>query len=200
MKEPKIISETLKYEGKIFNVVQRELEQEDGTIITRDVVIKQKTVSAIIMNEKGEVYLQQEYRSGINQVTWGFPSGIVEDWEQPSTAVKREVLEETGYKLFEEPHEIGNGGALSEGFTNEIQHIFMCNVNTKNGRTSQNLDDGEHITNGRWVAPQDIANSILNTSDNKTPYLSSMSGQYLLSTYCFALLLGGSVMRDNNII
>lgn len=190
MEQPKLISETLKYEGKIFKVVQRKLQQEDGSIITRDVVIKDKTVAGLIVNEKGEVYVQQEYRSGINQVTWGLPSGMVETWELPSTAIKREVLEETGYELIDTPKEIGDGGALSEGFTNEIQHVFLCKVDTRNGKKEQNLDKGEHITNGQWLNPQSIVNDIIENIDVKAK-VSSMSGQYLVACYCYLLVLGG---------
>lgn len=195
MEEPKLISETLKYEGKIFKVVQRELEQEDGTVIIRDVVIKRSTVLGLIFNERGEVYVQQEYRSGINRVTWGFPSGIIED-ENPIMAIKREVLEETGYELLEDPviHAVG---ALSEGFTNESQFVGICKVNTNNVRYHQNLDEGEHITNGKWVKPDEITNSILykgvslddTQQQAEKPHITSMAGQFALSTYCFSSIL-----------
>lgn len=170
--KPEIISEEVKYGGKIFKVVQRKLKLEDGSTMTRDVVLKNSSVSAIITDGYGKVYVQEEYRSGINKVTLGFPAGLVEPNESPEEAIEREVLEETGYEVV---HSMFVGkGALSEGFTNEEQYIYMCRVDTSGGQSSLDLDKDEHITNGRWVYPGDL---LYTTKDGLN--LTSMSGKYL---------------------
>lgn len=172
MNKPEIISEELKYEGKIFKVVQRKLKLEDGSTMIRDVVIKNSSVSAIITDGYGKVYVQEEYRSGIDKVTLGFPAGLIEADESPEEAIKREILEETGYDVV---HSMFVGkGALSEGFTNEEQYIYMCRVDTSNGHSSLDLDKDEHITNGSWVYPGDL---LYTTKDGLN--LTSMSGKYL---------------------
>lgn len=170
MIKPEILDETLKYEGKIFKVVQRRLKQEDGSIITRDVVLKNPCVMGLIINEKGEIYLQDEYRSGIDDITTGFPAGIIEDDELPIDALEREVLEETGYKP-KKTVMIGSGN-VSEGFTNEVHSLGLCWVDTEDGKAEQNLDEDEHITNGRWV-----------NSNEFNPRITSLSGQKLLETF-----------------
>lgn len=52
------------------------------------------SVGAVILNEKNELLLQQK-RDG----SWSLPSGMIEPGESPSKALKREVLEETGYSV-----------------------------------------------------------------------------------------------------
>jgi 8-oxo-dGTP diphosphatase len=48
-------------------------------------------VSAVVLNEKGEILLHQraDFR------TWGLPSGILDPGENPADAIVREVFEET---------------------------------------------------------------------------------------------------------
>ncbi len=48
-------------------------------------------VGGVAVNEKGEILLVKDNRSG-----WVFPGGIVEAGENLTDAVKREILEETG--------------------------------------------------------------------------------------------------------
>lgn len=85
-------------------------------------------------------------------------------------ALSREVLEETGYK----PRTVKmiGSGTVSEGFTNEVHELGVCWVNTEDSKVKQNLDEGERITNGRWIK-----------IDEFDPYIISLSGQKLLETF-----------------
>lgn len=71
MKKPNIISATQEYQGAVFKVVERKLQYTTGEKLTRQIVLKANSVIvAIVYNNK--VYVQNEYRSGINKVTSGF--------------------------------------------------------------------------------------------------------------------------------
>lgn len=50
--------------------------------------------AGIVLNEKGEILLVKDRRSG-----WVFPGGMVEEGENVIDAVKREVMEETGIDI-----------------------------------------------------------------------------------------------------
>src|SRR5574342_435730 len=52
----------------------------------------------IALTKDQEVVMIRQYRHGIRDVVWEFPGGIVEDGEDPLDGVKRELLEETGYR------------------------------------------------------------------------------------------------------
>lgn len=49
-------------------------------------------VAGIIHNSEGELLLQKK-----NDGSWSLPAGAIEPSESPQEAIKREVLEETGY-------------------------------------------------------------------------------------------------------
>lgn len=56
-------------------------------------------VSAIILNDKGEVFLQKRYKPKASPAyldVWEIPAGGVDDGEDVIDAVKREVVEECG--------------------------------------------------------------------------------------------------------
>ena len=45
----------------------------------------------------GTVVMERLYKPGVGKVVLTLPSGMIEDGEEPLTAAKRELLEETGY-------------------------------------------------------------------------------------------------------
>ncbi len=56
------------------------------------------SAGAIVENDKGEILMVQEGKDHVHE-TWDFPGGGWEDRESIIECVKREVLEETGYKI-----------------------------------------------------------------------------------------------------
>jgi len=77
--------------GKIWKAIPRRAR----TAITRGVQT-QFTVSAagIITNKKGEILLLDHVMRPVSG--WGIPGGFLETGEQPETAFRREIKEETG--------------------------------------------------------------------------------------------------------
>ena len=67
----------------------------DGNYKTFEMIKRPDTVNIILVNENGEIILAKEQQPGKPE-TIGFFGGRVEPNEDPMTAIKRELLEETG--------------------------------------------------------------------------------------------------------
>ena len=61
-------------------------------------IILQDAAMVILENNKKEILFLNEYRRGIKKKTLGFPGGHIDKNENPLSAVKRELFEETGFK------------------------------------------------------------------------------------------------------
>jgi 8-oxo-dGTP pyrophosphatase MutT (NUDIX family) len=53
---------------------------------------------ALARTTEGRWVVAQQFRFGLRDLTWEFPSGRVEPGEDPATAARREMEEETGYR------------------------------------------------------------------------------------------------------
>lgn len=62
------------------------------TTIRRDTV----GVAAVVLNEQGEMLLEQEYRLPVDRVIHQLPGGLAGPGEDPADCIQRELQEETG--------------------------------------------------------------------------------------------------------
>lgn len=54
-------------------------------------------VNAVALTDQGEIILVKQYRHGAKMDVLEIPGGVIDDGEDPIDAIKRELLEETGY-------------------------------------------------------------------------------------------------------
>lgn len=138
----KILSSEIVFEGKVFKVERRTIELEDGKTIMREVVVKNPVVVCIVNHlSQDSIILTKEYRVGSDEIEYGLVAGIIDEGEQPIDAVKREVLEETGYEAM--GIDFLGDAYSSSGFTNEHVYYFYVEVNGE--PKEQNLDSDESI-------------------------------------------------------
>lgn len=83
------------FSGIVFDVYQWEQKMFDGNYKTFEMIRRPDTVNIILVNENDEIILAQEQQPG-KRLTIGCFGGRVEPNEDPMTAIKRELLEETG--------------------------------------------------------------------------------------------------------
>lgn len=77
---------------------QDEVELPDGTV-SNDYFVREtkRVVYAFALTEDNKVILNNQYKHGVADFLKEIPVGMVEDGERPEVAIKRELLEETGY-------------------------------------------------------------------------------------------------------
>lgn len=123
----RIIDSSLNYDGVIYKDVTNTILTPDNIEIKRN-IIKHPDAVNILAKYKGKYVLEYEYRSGINQMSYGLPAGMIEHDESTITAGLRELKEETG--LIGDPDKSSELISInsSEGFTNECIRIISTTV------------------------------------------------------------------------
>jgi 8-oxo-dGTP pyrophosphatase MutT (NUDIX family) len=89
------------YESGWVNVYLDDVELPDGTHIDHHVLgMPKSSVGAVVLNDdRTEVLLLWRHRYITDTWGWEVPAGWVEPGEAPEVAVRREVEEETGYRV-----------------------------------------------------------------------------------------------------
>lgn len=84
----------------------------------------------------------KEYRLPIQDYEYGFPAGLIEENDTPEETAKRELREETGYKIKKITH-ISPPTYSSAGMTDESVVYVFCEV--KNQPEKQKVEKSEEI-------------------------------------------------------
>lgn len=116
--------------------------RQDGVIVDPYFVVELPTAAtAFALTEEDKVVLVKQYRHPIADVSLETPGGFVDEGEEFATAMKRELLEETGYS-FPEIEYLGKFAA-NPGILNNYTEMFFA----KGGKkiTGQQLDHNEEI-------------------------------------------------------
>lgn len=128
------------FHGVRYDVFQWEQPLYDGTTKIFEAIRRADTVEAIIV-VGDKIVIQQEEQPHVPHPFLSFPGGCVDPGETPEEAVRREVLEETGY----------SGGSLQLLHTqNPLQsqdwamHVFVIREAKKTD--DPRTDPGEKIT------------------------------------------------------
>lgn len=141
LKEKQLKRRTL-YSGKIVDLHKDDVVFPDGSKHIREVVGHKPAVAVVPMLDSNTIIMIRQYRYVVGKTLLEIPAGLIDLGEQPRTAAKRELLEETGYKT----RSLTSLGSLysSPGFTEEKITMYMANDLIQVG--DQNLDHGEYVT------------------------------------------------------
>lgn len=133
-------SAELKFQGKIFGVYQWQQRLYDGSEQTFEMLKRTDTVNAICILADGKILVLDDEQPHLGSKK-SFPGGRVDPGEDIDSAIRREVLEETGYtfnnwKLIKvsQPHR------KIEWF------VYTYIASTVENRQDVSLDPGEKIT------------------------------------------------------
>jgi 8-oxo-dGTP pyrophosphatase MutT (NUDIX family) len=133
-------------------------------------------VDVIALTVDRNVVLVDQYRHAVGQIRTEFPAGMVDEAEEPIVAIKRELLEETGYAS-QEWHLLGSAAVNPALQTNRI-HCFLALGAQK--VAEQDLDEGEAIRTHELPLPALVEQVEAGSLELPALQLASL---YLLQSY-----------------
>lgn len=139
----KILSSEYLFNDLWFKVRKDKCETPTGKIVNPYYVYEFPTwVTALAFTEDGKVILEKQYRHALGEVCIEIPGGCVDDTDASlEDAIKRELLEETGY-AFSSFEYLGKISANPSTNTN-LMHMFLAQGGKK--ISEQELDHNEEI-------------------------------------------------------
>lgn len=94
-KEERISGERL-YTGRVFDHEKWQVRLENGESAEREIILHRGGVGVLALNEKDEVLLVRQYRTGAGCETLEIPAGKRGAGEHPADCGRRELEEECG--------------------------------------------------------------------------------------------------------
>lgn len=117
-------------------------EMPDGKIVDAYYVVElPPSVCALAITEDGKVLMAKQYRHPLEETLMELPGGFVDEGEEPSNAIRRELLEETGhgFSSIEYVGKVTANPGLLTGYT----YLYLAQGGKK--IASQSLDHNEEI-------------------------------------------------------
>ena len=124
----------------VFDVTKQTNKAKSG--LTGDYIIMNARDWVIVIPEKANNFLMvKQWRHGEHALSVEFPGGVIDAGEEPETAARRELEEETGYKAGK-LIKLGCVNPNPALFSNHV-HIYLAQDLTATGK--QHLDEDEYI-------------------------------------------------------
>lgn len=118
-------------------LIKRTFQLPDNRVVDYDIKHEGMAVCALALTEDKKVVLVKQFRPGPEKILLEMPGGSIEAGEEPEQAMKRELLEETGY--------IGDfklvGTSLDCAYSTMIRYVFAVTACKK--IQEPELDDNE---------------------------------------------------------
>jgi ADP-ribose pyrophosphatase len=138
----KTLNSTYIHKGPWATLRSDKCEMPDGRIVEDYYVLEYPNwVNAVAITADNKVLMVRQYRHAANIVSLEIPGGVIDGDEEPAAAMRRELLEETGYKFD----------------TMELLSVVYANPSTANNHTycylatggikvqEQSLDEHEEL-------------------------------------------------------
>ena len=137
------LDERVIHEGRVVSMRVGTFEAPDGRTVEREIVRHPGAVSAVAVDQRGQVVLVRQYRAALDAELLELPAGkLDEPGEDPLACMQRELVEEVGLRAdrWEPLVSIHH----SPGFCDEVGHIFLA-------RDLHAVDDARQGVEEEWM-------------------------------------------------
>lgn len=139
----KILSSSYVHRGPWATLRLDRCEMPDGKIVPGYYVLEYPDwANAVAVTEDNKILIVTQYRHAAGIISTEIPGGVVDDNEQPIDAVKRELLEETGYRF--DNIELLATVHANPSTANNVTHLYLARAGKK--VAGQTLDEHEELT------------------------------------------------------
>jgi len=147
-----------------FDVRRDDVVLPDGTETDYHYVDEPEAVVVLPFTPDGDVVVIEEWRQAVGRVNRGLPAGSVEtDDDDPSTAARRELREETGYEADTVSHLVS--AEPTNGIANSVHHHFVARGCTPTAE--RDLDFNESIR-VRTMDYDDLLGAVLDREEPRS--------------------------------
>ncbi len=120
--------------GPFFTLRRYRVTHPDGEKKDRIILEHPGAAGAVPLLPGGRILMVQQYRAAAGRETLEIPAGKLEPGETPEESIRRELIEETGYRAGSLKHL--RSYYPSMGISDEIIHIFRAEALTLIGEPS----------------------------------------------------------------
>ena len=139
--ESTVSSETV-YAGKLIDVRKDTVRLPNGKTTEREIVVHPDVIGLVPVLPDGRVVLVRQFRKSADRALLEIPAGGIDEGETPEEAARREMVEETGYRIG--ALERLSGFFTSPGYTDEYMHLFVA-TDLEPGKPTEETDEIEVV-------------------------------------------------------
>lgn len=153
---PKRLDRKTIYESKWINLFVDKVQMPSGKIIEKyhQLDYPNESVVALLLNSRNEICFIKSLRYTTQKIEWELPAGGVEKGEDVLAAAKREVVEETGFKV--RSLKFVHTYNPSNGMSNQNAHIVFGEVEEE----KQEEFDTDEVGEVCWLSLEEIKDLI----------------------------------------
>jgi len=127
------------FDGRAVKLRVERILKENGHRTTREIVEHDPAVAIVAVDAEDNVLLVEQYREAVKQELLEIPAGGIDPGEDPETAARREMQEETGFL----PQKLVKlcGFYAAPGYCTEFMHIYLAKELTPSHLTAEDTDE-----------------------------------------------------------
>ena len=120
----KTLSSQLIYDGRAVKLRVDTVQMANGRETTREIVEHSDCIAIVAIDADDNILLVEQFRKPVEKELLEIPAGGIDPGEDPETAVRRELREETGY-LPQRVERLG-GFYSAPGYCSEYLYLYLA--------------------------------------------------------------------------